>query len=108
MAPTPVRQLPGGVGMGSVADSDSSSDSSIDEAETAAVEMLLEAYFMQVDNTFNRLQVRARSNCALGSFWLWLVVLLPGRCRRADAAVCTTAAHSRTCIPPYLNPRRDA
>ncbi|GLC37511.1 hypothetical protein PLESTB_001755400 [Pleodorina starrii] len=37
-------------------DSDSSSDSSIDEAETAAVEMLLEAYFMQVDHAYNRLQ----------------------------------------------------
>ncbi|EFJ48432.1 Mg2+ transporter protein [Volvox carteri f. nagariensis] len=35
---------------------DSSSDSSIDEAETAAVEMLLEAYFMQIDHTYNRLQ----------------------------------------------------
>ncbi|KXZ42860.1 hypothetical protein GPECTOR_114g311 [Gonium pectorale] len=46
--------LPGGGG--SVADSDSSSDSSIDEAETAAVEMLLEAYFMQVDHSYNRLQ----------------------------------------------------
>lgn len=60
IARTLAPQLPGGVGVGSVADSDSSSDSSIDEAETAAVEMLLEAYFMQVDNTYNRLQVRAR------------------------------------------------
>ncbi|PNH07686.1 Magnesium transporter MRS2-10 [Tetrabaena socialis] len=46
--------LPGGAT--SAADSDSSSDSSIDEAETAAVEMLLEAYFMMIDHTFNRLQ----------------------------------------------------
>ncbi len=47
-------------------DSDNSSDSSIDEAETAAVEMLLEAYFMQFDHTYNRLQVRLQTQA--GSF----------------------------------------
>lgn len=53
-----------------------SSDSSMDEAETAVVEMLLEAYFMYLDSTFNRLQVRARTRqrvcvhapCAV---WVW-------------------------------------
>lgn len=37
--------------------STASSDSSMDEAETAVVEMLLEAYFMYLDSTYNRLQV---------------------------------------------------
>ncbi len=38
--------------------SSASSDSSVEEAETAVVEMLLETYFMHVDNTYNKLQVR--------------------------------------------------
>lgn len=36
--------------------SSASSDSSVEEAETAVVEMLLETYFMHVDNTYNKLQ----------------------------------------------------
>ncbi|GLI67105.1 hypothetical protein VaNZ11_011310 [Volvox africanus] len=36
--------------------SSASSDSSEEEAETAVVEMLLETYFMHVDNTYNKLQ----------------------------------------------------
>ncbi|GIL90883.1 hypothetical protein Vretimale_17151 [Volvox reticuliferus] len=59
MRPGDLSRLSGGLlPIGSVPpdDSDTSSDSSIDEAETAAVEMLLEAYFMQIDHTYNRLQ----------------------------------------------------
>jgi hypothetical protein len=37
--------------------SSASSDSSVEEAETAVVEMLLETYFMHIDNTLNKLQV---------------------------------------------------
>ncbi|PNH01435.1 Magnesium transporter MRS2-10 [Tetrabaena socialis] len=36
--------------------SSASSDSSVEEAETAVVEMLLETYFMHLDNTYNKLQ----------------------------------------------------
>ncbi len=35
-----------------------STDSSVLESEVAEVEMLLEAYFMHFDNTYNRLTVR--------------------------------------------------
>ena len=34
----------------------SDSDSEEEEEETAAVEMILETYFMHVDNTYNKLQ----------------------------------------------------
>ncbi len=46
--------------------SSASTNSSIVESEVAEVEMLLEAYFMHYDNTFNRLQVRYRGGCAGG------------------------------------------
>lgn len=42
-----------------------STNSSIVENEVAMVEMLLEAYFMNYDNAFNRLQVWG--TCACGS-----------------------------------------
>lgn len=43
-------------GSSSSSSSSSSSNSSVEEEEIAEVEMLLEAYFMHVDNTYNRLQ----------------------------------------------------
>jgi magnesium transporter len=41
----------------------SSSSSDSDDEEVAEVEVLLEVYFMHIDNTFNRLQVGRSKGC---------------------------------------------
>ena len=49
--------------------SSSSSDSSTDEDEAAVqqVEMVLEAYFMHVDNTYNKLQTLTECECLVAA-----------------------------------------
>jgi hypothetical protein len=76
-----------------------STNSSIVENEIAEVEMLLEAYFMHFDNTFNRLQVcpgltgMQRSSIARPTPAAWLF--------------CSLCAyqhiHERYCPPPCIS-----
>lgn len=39
-------------------------DSEEEEEEIAAVEMILETYFMHLDNTYNKLQTLCETSCA--------------------------------------------
>ena len=65
--------------------SSSSSDSSTDEDEAAVqqVEMVLEAYFMHVDNTYNKLQTLTECECLGRSSWV---------CLDIDKLLCWTSS----------------
>jgi hypothetical protein len=52
----------------------------VEEEEIAEVEMLLEAYFMHVDNTFNRLQTLNEYIQVGGADWLSVLTRLAIRC----------------------------
>jgi hypothetical protein len=94
--------------------SHSSSDS--DDEEVAEVEVLLEVYFMHIDNTFNRLQVRGRRGAGAGGGGAGLPRKAEGGSSRLwqlprlttdAAAIATATAHLPThLLPTHHDPHR--
>lgn len=82
------------------AKSDSSSDSEEEEEEIAAVEMILETYFMHLDNTYNKLQTLCKS------FWVMMqsIKLCPfAREKQMKVSYTITALLSQNLKRPFLS-----